>query len=122
MLGWLDITQIDAVARKSDFAILPLKPLFDFQMSYPNKFFDYISRGKPVLSNLAGATKNLIEKENLGYYYSNFEDLLKLVENYEKKLLDLDTISGNCLRVYQQKFSFDKTYKNILDNLMDITR
>ena len=34
----------------------------------PNKLFDSLSAGKPIIVNSAGWTKDLVENENCGFY------------------------------------------------------
>ncbi len=41
--------------------------------SLPNKFFDYLKAGIPVLSSKAVEIKGIIEKYNVGDFIDNFE-------------------------------------------------
>ena len=53
----------------------------------PNKLFDSLSAGKPIIVNSAGWTKNLVEKHSCGFYVNpNYPDelankVLQLKEN-----------------------------------------
>ena len=56
----------------------------------PNKFFDSLSAGKPVIVNSSGWTKDLVEKDNCGFFVDpdNPNDLVdKLLEVKDNKEL-----------------------------------
>ncbi len=77
----------------------------------PNKLFDSLSAGKPIIVNSAGWTKDLVEKNNCGFYVDpeNPEDLAnKLIEVKDNKEL-LQQWSEN-----SRKLSLEVYDKNIL--------
>ena len=61
----------------------------EHMFSLPNKFFDYLKAGIPVLSSKAVEIKNIIEKYNVGDFIDNFEPsqiaekILKISNNTE---------------------------------------
>ncbi|MEO6328400.1 MAG: glycosyltransferase [Ginsengibacter sp.] len=65
----------------------------EHMFALPNKFFDYLKAGIPVLSSKAIEIKNIIEKYNVGGFIDNFEPL-----EIAEKILE---ISGN-IELYQQ--------------------
>ncbi len=71
------------------------------RMNSPNKFFDSLSAGKPIIVNSAGWTKDVVEQNNCGLYVDpekpeqlaeklqeikDDKDLLKTWGNYARKL------------------------------------
>ena len=51
-----------------DASITSFKNLPILSTNSPNKLFDSLSAGKPIIVNSAGWTKELVEKENCGFY------------------------------------------------------
>lgn len=66
----------------------------------PNKFFDSLAAGKPIIVNSNGWTKNIVEKESIGYYvnpekpYELANLLVKLSQNPEKLILKKERIQA----------------------------
>lgn len=77
----------------------------------PNKLFDSLSAGKPVIVNSAGWTKDLVEKDDCGFYV-NPDDPNDFVEKLLKYKDDKDTLErwGKNAR----KLSLEVFDKNIL--------
>jgi len=61
--GWLEQTDIEALLSRSYAGILPWAGLDD---AMPNKFFEYISAGLPVLSSARGELNDLIITSGIG--------------------------------------------------------
>ena len=80
--GWMNAAQIEVLKRRSNAGLLPYPSDLDFTRSIPNKFFDYLSGGLPVLTSLKGVTAQIIERESCGWIYENrdSEDFLKVVQ------------------------------------------
>jgi glycosyltransferase involved in cell wall biosynthesis len=61
----------------------------EHMFALPNKFFDYLKAGIPVLSSKAVEIKNIIEKYNVGAFIENFEPdeiaekILEITKNNE---------------------------------------
>lgn len=77
----------------------------------PNKLFDSLSAGKPIIVNSAGWTKDLVEKDDCGFYV-NPDDPNDFVEKLLKYKDDKDTLErwGKNAR----KLSLEVFDKNIL--------
>jgi glycosyltransferase involved in cell wall biosynthesis len=60
--------QIGEVVNLCNVTIVPLLNIPVLYMSSPNKLFDSLSAGKPVIVNSAGWTKDLVEAAKCGYY------------------------------------------------------
>lgn len=77
----------------------------------PNKLFDSLSAGKPIIVNSAGWTKDLVEKDDCGFYVDpqNPQDFVdKILKYYQDKEL-LQKWSQNA-----RKLSIEVYDKNIL--------
>lgn len=69
--GWVNAAEIEALKMRSDVGLLPYPSSMDFTRSLPNKVFDYLSGGLPILTCLKGVLANLIEAEGCGWMYGN---------------------------------------------------
>lgn len=65
--GWIDQPRIDALLSQSTMALAPYIP--GTSMSLPNKFFEYMAYGLPVLSSCTGESEDLICQYNFGVQY-----------------------------------------------------
>jgi glycosyltransferase involved in cell wall biosynthesis len=79
----------------------------------PNKFFDSLSAGKPIIVNSAGWTKDLVEKENCGFYVDpqNPENFAEKLLKYKDDLELLKNWGENSRRLSLEVFD-----KNILSS------
>lgn len=59
---------VSEVVNCCDASITTFKNLPILQTNSPNKLFDSLSAGKPIIVNSAGWTKDLCEKENCGFF------------------------------------------------------
>lgn len=80
------------VVNLCDASITSFKNLPILKTNSPNKLFDSLSAGKPIIVNSAGWTKDLVEKENCGFFVDpenpqDFVDKIKLHKD-DKELLD----------------------------------
>lgn len=83
----------------------------------PNKLFDSLSAGKPIIVNSAGWTKDLVEKENCGCYVDpqNPQDLVdKICAMKDNKNL-LSEWSKNARRLSIDVFDKSKLSKQMAD-------
>src|SRR5690606_5365092 len=65
--GWIDEVRIDALMSVSSAALAPYIP--GTSMSLPNKFFEYMAYGLPVLSSCSGESADLIRDQKFGIQY-----------------------------------------------------
>ena len=89
-----------------DFGILP----FETELKYydtilPNKLFDYIAAGIPIISSNVKCIKNFITKHNIGFYYKDLEDLTE----------KLKCIDSTRFKVERTKFLMEKHIDELLD-------
>jgi glycosyltransferase involved in cell wall biosynthesis len=54
----------------TDILIVILRETDFFKSAIPSKFFDYMAAGKPIISNVNGEMREIMEKYNTGIYFS----------------------------------------------------
>ncbi len=85
----------------------------------PNKIFEYMAYGLPILSSLETEAKELISKESLGLNYipNNPKDLLlkltTLLDNHQL----LKEMRYNCIKTFKEKFDSKIIYENLIELL-----
>ena len=80
-------------------------------MSLPNKFFEYLAYGLPIISSLKSEMEVLIHQRKLGYnYYSQSSEslasaIIKLDNNFKSK-----SSKNLILKEFEDNFNGDKIY------------
>jgi glycosyltransferase involved in cell wall biosynthesis len=117
--GWIDRAKIEALALRSSAALAPYRNSEDFVMSIPNKVIDSLALGLPVLSPLRGEVERLISDSGIGMSYGG-----EIERTLEQCIVDLtnkpglrDELSGNALRLFQERFSFETVYGGLVNHL-----
>jgi len=122
MPGWLTHCQAKVLAERSQLMIAPLKNLVDFKMSIPNKFFDYMSYGKPIITSISGLAGDFVTKNKIGIEYSNEIDssLEIALSNLFKNPELIVEMSKNSKSIFLGKFSYDVVYQMLVDHIISV--
>ncbi|MDR3022556.1 glycosyltransferase family 4 protein [Chryseobacterium sp.] len=67
-LGKFPMTDVSEIVNFSDVSIISFLDIPILYTNSPNKLFDSLSAGKPIIVNSAGWTKDIAEKYHCGYY------------------------------------------------------
>ena len=86
-LGWLDYSKAIEVIRESDVGLVPHHATESWNTTIPNKLFDYMSMGKPVIVSNAKPTERIVREERCGIVFEekNAEDLARAILALERK-------------------------------------
>jgi glycosyltransferase involved in cell wall biosynthesis len=89
------------------------------QTNSPNKLFDSLSAGKPIIVNSAGWTKALVEKEDCGFYVDpdNSRDLAEKLLSYKDDQDKLRRWGENSRRLSLEVFDKDILSAKVADVL-----
>lgn len=90
-LGLHPMATVTEVVNLCDVSVTSFRNLPILQTNSPNKLFDSLSAGKPIIVNSAGWTKDMVENENCGFFVdpddaSDFAEKLLLYKNDKEKL------------------------------------
>lgn len=66
LLGRVSYAEVPKLMRQSKIGMLVLPPLFNFENSMPNKLFEYMAAGLPVIASNFKNFREVIETENCG--------------------------------------------------------
>ena len=116
-LGSYKMSVVSEIVNCCDASITSFLDLPILYTNSPNKLFDSLSAGKPIIVNSAGWTKDLVEKENCGCYVDphqpqDFVD--KIVAMKEDKDL-LETWGKNARRLSLEVFDKAKLSKQMVE-------
>lgn len=117
--GWVDRAKVEALALRSSAALAPYHNIDNFVMNIPNKVIDSLALGLPLLSPLRGEVESLISVSGIGMSYGAAagKTLAQCIEDLATTPGLRDELSGNALRLYQQRFSFETVYGGLVSHL-----
>jgi glycosyltransferase involved in cell wall biosynthesis len=80
-LGWLDYAEAIRVVDKSDIGLVPHHATESWNTTIPNKLFDYMSKGKPVIVSNAKPVERIVQEERCGMVFreQDSEDLARAI-------------------------------------------
>lgn len=105
-LGNHPMSTVSEVVNCCDASITTFLPLPILKTNSPNKLFDSLSAGKPIIVNSAGWTKDLVEKEGCGFFVDpeRPEELAERLIDVKDDLALLDEWSKNSRRLSLEVF------------------
>ncbi|MGA8026508.1 MAG: glycosyltransferase, partial [Bryobacteraceae bacterium] len=115
--GWLNAKQIACMMRMAHIGLAAYRK--SAPQGLPNKIFEYMAAGLPVLSSLSGECERFLEANACGVSYapgsadSFIEALLPLVEN-EKLRKELGT---NGLNSFRSRYAASVVYPQLVEYL-----
>ncbi len=123
MPGWVSRNQAEALARRSTVALAPIAPHPDFMMSLPNKYFDALSKGLPLVTGLSGTITTELTQHNVGMSYGPGSDLTlaECLNVLGSDPLLVKQMSANALALYERQYRHDVVYRRMAEHLTGLT-
>lgn len=121
LTGWLSQEEINALLKFSSVGICPTNQVVDL---FPNKAFTYLSAGLPLISAFQGDLRELIEKNQIGFYYppNNTDALVECIRKlYENPVL-YRNMSENGKKIFDEMFDAEKIYEKYAEHIEKIAR
>lgn len=105
-LGNHKMSVVSEVVNLCDLSMTSFKNLPILATNSPNKLFDSLSAGKPIVVNSAGWTKDLVEKENCGFFVNpdNPQDFADKIKLYKDDKAILETWGRNARKLSETTF------------------
>ncbi len=108
--GWIGEKEINALLKMGYAGLLSY--VKDAPQDLPNKPFEYLSAGLPLVNSLEGEMAELIDQHRLGFNYlpSDLEGLYACVERLAADPVLYDELSQNASEFFEKYGDADKIY------------
>lgn len=108
-LGRFSMEKTSEIVNFCDVSLVSFKDLPILYTNSPNKLFDSLSAGKPIIVNSAGWTKQMVEENNCGFYVNpnKPEELVNRIKEMQNNSKQLETMGKNARKLAETKY--DKT-------------
>lgn len=116
-LGNHKMSVVVEVVNLCDFSVTCFKNLPILATNSPNKLFDSLSAGKPIVVNSAGWTKELVENENCGFFVDpeNPQDFVEKIKLYMNDKATLEEWGKNARILSESKFNRSLLSSQVVD-------
>jgi glycosyltransferase involved in cell wall biosynthesis len=115
--GWFDQASIAAILSMSSVGLAPYRD--GASMSLPNKPFEYMSFGLPVLSSLSGELEALIRDERIGLHYQAGapESLTQVIRWLASHAYEREQMGLRARKLFDTRFSPSVVYERFVRHL-----
>lgn len=114
--GRVSLDKLPSIYREANALLLTLKPDMGYSTTMPGKLAGYLTSGKPILTNIVGEVKELIEMYSLGFYFKgeSEQDLLRSVEAIRQmSQSELEKLAENAKKYYERNFAKETVLHNL---------
>ncbi|HEX7862299.1 MAG TPA: glycosyltransferase family 4 protein [Verrucomicrobiae bacterium] len=121
VLGWIQNHEIlQQVVASAQLGLCPYKE--GAFMSLPNKPFEFMAAGKPLVSSLRGELWEIIEREKIGVNYepSDAASLAASIAEFTRDRVHLQRISRQSRMLFENSFDADSIYFRFAVFLEDV--
>ena len=120
--GWVNTEQIACLSERAQVGLMAYA--LGAPQSLPNKLFEYLSAGIPILTSLKGETSALLEKYHCGLVYSSQqpESLVESVLRLASNSVEHAAMSKNALCLFQTQFAEEIIYGGLVDYLTHLAQ
>lgn len=119
--GWVNTAQIAWLMAVAGVGLAAVRPVGE---ALPNKLFEYLSAGLPVLSSLRGEAEGLLARHGCGVTYPP-GDVAAFVEAVERLAGDIalrETMGRNATALYAAGYSSEAVYGRMAAHLEAVAR
>lgn len=118
--GWLDVPKLEVLKGWSRLGLAAY--LAGAPQGLPNKVFEYLAAGLPVVSSLRGETESLLAREACGETYdpSRPEGLAGIILALHHEEARREAMASRAREVFDSRFSAEKVYSAMIRYLEDV--
>ncbi|EUJ25222.1 glycosyltransferase family 4 protein [Listeria cornellensis] len=109
-LGHVPRSDVPMITSFANITMTCFKPIPILATNSPNKFFDSMAAGKPIIVNSNGWTKDIVENYGIGYYVNpeKPQDLADLLINLETERELLAELQPRIRQIAEEHYSAEK--------------
>ncbi len=121
--GWIDQKYVPGIISSSDICLIPHYVTDHTNTTIPNKIYDYLAQGKPVVASNAQALRDIVEEFGCGRIYDDHdsEGLANIIVELDNE--DLRNVLGNVGRTAViKKYNWQVDEKVVFESLEQIVK
>jgi glycosyltransferase involved in cell wall biosynthesis len=120
LTGWLDKSSIDDILKISSIGLAPYSS--GRLITLPNKPFEYMAAGLPILSSLEGELKTIIKQESIGLQYKagDCNDLKDKIMWFLSHPEEMRAMGRRAKALFERKYNADVVYPCLVKHLTKI--
>ena len=113
--GWIKAPEIYGLMKNSHVGLAPYAK--DAKMTLPNKPFEYMAGGLPIVSSLTGDMRKLINEFEFGMSYQadSVSELTAALKALKENMGARETMAANSRQVLENRFSTEIVFEKTLD-------
>ncbi len=117
LTGWLDKSSIDEILNISSVGLAPYSS--GGLITIPNKPFEYMAAGLPILSSLEGELESIIEREEIGLQFraGDRNDLKEKIMWFLSHPEETKAMGQRAKALFEKKYNADIVYANLVEHL-----
>lgn len=121
--GWVDNKLIPEYTSSSDICLVPHHKCSHWDNTIPNKLFDYMASGKPVLVSNVEPMERIVKDTNCGLVYNDYD-----IKSFTKSLLELrdenirSELGGNGIKAVNDNYNWNIDSGIMLNALQAIVK
>ncbi len=119
--GWLNQDEITTLLQHCHVGVCPTTHITDL---FPNKVFTYLSAGLPVISAFQGELKDIIKKEQIGFYFppDDADTLSHCIGELHKNSVLYEKMSKNAVKIFTERFDANMIYEDFSKHIEKIVK
>lgn len=121
LTGWCEKPQVNEILLNSSIGLTPYTGRAP--QTLPNKPFEYMAAGLPILSSLEGELKTIIEQQGIGLQYKASDpiDLKDKIMWFLSHPDETKAMGQRAKALFEEKYNADVVYPGLVDHLTKIT-
>ena len=122
LAGWCEKPKVDKILAMSSVGLAPYTSRAP--QTLPNKPFEYMAAGLPILSSLEGECRELIESESVGLHYSsnNPRDFMEKISWFLSHPGETKEMGRKARRLLEEKFNTEMIYFEMAKYLQSVVQ
>lgn len=117
--GWINDAQFQVLASRASVALVPYVGEQGFELGVPNKVYDAMAAGLPIVTTNAGAVERLVQDADIGIFCGR-QNIGLFASELARLSVQPDEVarmSANTLSQYDAHFSYEKVYGGLVSHL-----
>ena len=115
--GWLPYSEIEGYIQQGDIGLIMFNATLNNNLAGPpNKLFNYLKQGMPVISSNIPESKKIIQEENCGIVINKLtkNGIISSVERILDSPQETKLLSKNALNAFKKRYNWEIMEKNLL--------